>query len=105
MEEKKMIYQVIINEIDPDTNEAREAHNNKYTEVTMVGTLAEDEKRMGCAMLHESIMTLAEKLASNPDTAKACRLACTMMDAKDTRNDGIEKKLMDAIFGSIGSEG
>lgn len=105
MEEKKMIYQVIINEIDPDTNEAREAHNNKYTGVTMVGTLAEDENRMGCAMLHESVMTLAEKLASNTDTAEACRIACVMMDARDAKNGGIEKKLMKAIFGSIGSEG
>ena len=105
MEEKKMIYQVIINEIDPATNETKEIHNNKYTGLTMVGTLAEDENRMGCAMLHESVITLAEKLASNKDTAEACRLACAMMDAKDARNGGIEKKLMDAIFGSIGSEG
>ena len=104
MEEKKMIYQVMINVIDPETNETTEVHNNEYSGLTMLGTLAEDESRMGCTILHENLAGLAAKLASDNKTSMACRMACMMLDEREEKNGNAEAKLMSAILGGMMEE-
>lgn len=98
------IYKVIITETDPATNETKEVHNNEYSGLTLLGTLAADETRMGCAMLHENITGLAEKLASDKRTSIACHIACMMLDERDEKNGDAEAKLMNAILGGMMEE-
>ena len=98
------IYKVIITETDPETNETKEVHNNEYSGLTLLGTLAADETRMGCAILHENLAGFAAKLASDSKTSMACRMACIMLDEREEKNGDAEAKLMSAILGGMMEE-